>query len=415
MKHGRQVTRQYATTVADVANHQIIDVLPTRSFVDVAAWIGQQLNAVGIKVVQASSVPDDTERILTSVAEAMRRAALVLITGGLGPTKDDITKKALSDFFGTDLVFNPDVYSDVKRFVQIRGIPENPLHRTQAMVPRSCTVVRNAIGTAPGMWFEKDGGIVVSMPGVPSEMRKMMQEAILPVLLSRFTPGVIVQRSVLVHGISESNLAVKIARWEVELPEGLKLASLPHGGFIHLRLTTSGENESALVELVEAERDKLSALIGEYIWDFSDRTPEALLNDILADRGATLALIECDPRGELAARICAVHGNRLAGAAIAPTIEAAARLSGTAPALLEDPGMVGAKAADLIAENLRIRLGATLAVATSAASATVSGKPGTLLWTAIASSGRTASISLPASGYYVDKILFALIRFLREQ
>ncbi|MCE5333324.1 MAG: CinA family protein [Desulfobacteraceae bacterium] len=379
-----------------------------------AAWMGQQLTAAGIAVVQTSTVPDDRQRILTSVAEAMRRADLVLITGGLGPTRDDITKKALCDFFRTELVFDPAVYEDVKRFIQVRRIPDNPLQKLQAMVPRSCTVIRNRIGTAPGMWFEKDETIIVSMPGVPSEMKKMMGESVLPKILSRFSPGAIVERSVLVHGISESNLALKIAHWEAALPEGLKLASLPHGGFIHLRLTVSGRDESALARLAERERDKLLEIIREYVFDLSDKSPEALVSDILRDRGISLALIECGSGGTLVARIGAVPGSGLAGAAIAFTGSAAAHLSGTDPASLEVWGLESRKAAESMAESLRTRLGADVAVATSAVSLTPSGDPDPTLWAAFSSSSRSSSAPFPATRYCADRIMFTLISFLRN-
>ncbi|MHC1729580.1 MAG: molybdopterin-binding protein [Syntrophobacteraceae bacterium] len=382
-----------------------------------AAWIGRQLNAAGIAVGQMTSVADTKERIAAALERALDGADFVVITGGLGPTRDDVTKKALCEFFHTDLVFSEEVFGDVKRYISSRQIPENDLHRTQAMVPRDCIILRNSRGTAPGMWFKKDGKIIVSLPGVPSEMKAMMQGEVLPKIRSTLTPGTILYKSVLVHGISESNLALKLARWERDLPSCFELASLPHGGYLHLRLGASGRDECKLDQSTGAEMDKLRNIIGEYIHDFSDRSPEQVLGDLLREKNLNIAIIECGTDGALAGRLTSIPTNlqSIAGAATALTGQAVAAISGIEPALIGDGGPTSREAAESMAARFRERLGSTLAVATSSVSAEAEERSSESrsLWMAIASAEGVKSEKVAATAYHVDKMLFMLLEYLR--
>jgi nicotinamide-nucleotide amidase len=385
-----------------------------------AAWMGRQLYAAGIEVVQATSVPDDKDYIEAALREALKRAELVLITGGLGPTRDDVTKNALCDFFKTGLVFNQDVLEDIRSFLRARGIPENELHKTQAMVPRNCAVIRNVVGTAPGMWFEVDGRIVVSVPGVPAEMKIMLQNVVLPGVQTRITPGVILYRSVLVHGISESNLALKVAQWERDLPDGLTLASLPHGGFINLRLKITAKDESAATRIAAAQMDKLKGIIGTYIYDFSDSTPEQLIANLLLEKSLTVAVIEAGSTGALAARILAVlsGAERLTGWAVALTDRAIEELSGVDFSAMNIQGVTaGPEAAKKMAICFRDRLKsdigfATLAVAEKAGQ--VYEKQERSIWVAVDSAEGAVSFEVPMSAYHIDRVLFILLEHLRK-
>lgn len=383
-----------------------------------AAWIGQQLNATGIAVAKMTTVPDSRDCIAAALDRALCDASLVVMTGGLGPTRDDVTKKALCDYFGSELVFSREVWEDVKRYIGFRQIPENDLHRTQAMVPRACMIMRNSRGTAPGMWFEKEGKIIVSLPGVPAEMKAMMQETVLPGIRSILTPGAILYRPALVHGISESNLALKLANWERELPSCFDLASLPHGGYIELRLRGAGGEEAELERSARAEMDKLSDILGEYLYDFSDRSPQQILGDLLREKNFSMALIEAGTGGALAARIASIPDNLdlIAGAATALSKRAAAAIAGVEPALIENHGLSSREAVESMAARFRERLGADLGIATSSAAPIpepgVSESP--CLWVAAALGDRVESWKLPVTVYQVDKILFMLIKYLRE-
>jgi len=225
-----------------------------------SAWMARQLNDIGIRVKQISSVSDDRQHILTALKEAAGRADLILITGGLGPTKDDITKKTLCEYFGVELVLNHDALVNVERiFMRLRGALTELLevNRLQAMVPANCEVIQNKNGTAPCMWFNEGGKIYVSMPGVPHEMMYLMEGDVLPRLKSTFKLLAIIHYTILTAGEGESYLANRIADIEDALPSNIKLAYLPKLGQVRLRLSGYGENEGALSEEIKIYAAKI--------------------------------------------------------------------------------------------------------------------------------------------------------------
>jgi len=209
-------------------------------------WISEELDKVGIKTIRKSSVGDEKEKILNILKESLERADIVLITGGLGPTKDDITKKTLVEFFDDHLVINAHAEEFVRGFFEKRGRPFTELNRQQAAIPSKSTYLHNATGTAPGMWFDYHGKVVVSMPGVPMEMKYLMTNEVIPRLKSNFKLPEIIHQMVRTIGIGESFLAERIEQWEDELPENIKLAYLPSFGEVKLRLTGIGENRETV-------------------------------------------------------------------------------------------------------------------------------------------------------------------------
>ncbi len=192
-----------------------------------SAWIGKQLSLTGIKVHQISSISDDEKHILQALAEAEQRVDLVLITGGLGPTKDDITKKTLCKYFNTRLIIHEDILEKIKIFFDRRGFKMSEINVQQAALPENCTIIPNPVGTASGMWFEKNNTVFVSMPGIPHEMKRIMTDGVLPKLKKEFDLPVIIHRTVLTYGIIESELSDQLEDFEKNLPEGMKLAYLP--------------------------------------------------------------------------------------------------------------------------------------------------------------------------------------------
>lgn len=243
-----------------------------------SAWLGTQLSLAGIAVKQITSISDDKQAILDTLGAAERRANIILITGGLGPTKDDITKQTLCDFFGTKLVTNNEVLAFLKNLFTSRNRPLLEVNLKQADVPENCEVLHNSNGTAPGMWFNKGGKIFISMPGVPHEMKGIFTNQALPRLKTHFDLPHIYHRTILTQGIGESFLAEMIKDWEDSLPpKGIKLAYLPNYGKVRLRLTSSGKNKTELEALVNAEADKLYALAGKYIYGEEEfgKTPPA--------------------------------------------------------------------------------------------------------------------------------------------
>ena len=233
-----------------------------------SAWIGTQLNFAGIKVKQISSVSDDREHILKALREAENRADLILITGGLGPTKDDITKKTLAEYFNVGMIQHAETENMVRDFFAKRGRELTELNRKQAEVPENCEVLLNHQGTAPGMWFEVRNKFFVSMPGVPFEMKALMENLVLPKLKSKFSLPAIYHKTLLTNGIGESFLAEKIEDWENSLAaDNLKLAYLPSPGMVRLRLSTMGQNSDELKTKIESAFERLIPQINEYFLD----------------------------------------------------------------------------------------------------------------------------------------------------
>jgi competence/damage-inducible protein CinA-like protein len=232
-----------------------------------SAWMATLLNENGIKVFQITSVSDNKEHILTTLKEAIQRADIILITGGLGPTRDDITKHTLCEYFDTKLRLDESVLEDVTTIFKKFGRGVTDINRKQAEVPENCIPLHNKNGTAPGMWFEENGKIYVSMPGVPFEMKALMTDEVIPRLKKKFTLPVIIHKNILTQGISESMLAERIADWETSLEkEGIKLAYLPSSSTVRLRLSISGPDAKVLQEKIDRKLGELKLLIEPHIW-----------------------------------------------------------------------------------------------------------------------------------------------------
>jgi len=274
-----------------------------------STWLAEKLESIGLKIRQITAISDDKLHIIEALDAAASKSNLVVITGGLGPTEDDITKQTLAEYFGTKLVENQDVLNDLKRFIEARNLTMNKLNIKQAELPESCTVVRNTIGTAAGMWFEKDETVFISMPGVPFEMKKMFEESFMPMLLSHFKTPEIVHFTVQTYGIPESNLAELIADWEKNLPKSVKLAYLPSPERLRLRLSTISTNVAETEQFMQSEYKKLRAIIGNAIYDVGDKYLHETIGDILREKNATLATAESCTGGNISRLITSVSGS----------------------------------------------------------------------------------------------------------
>jgi nicotinamide-nucleotide amidase len=260
-----------------------------------SAFIARQLNDAGISVKQISSVSDDREHILTALAEAADRADIILITGGLGPTKDDITKKTLATFFGVGLIENKEALENVQRiFRRIRGEDAIMLdiNKQQALVPENCEVILNKNGTAPGMWFNHKGKIYVSMPGVPFEMMYMIEEEVIPKLKTTLKLPFIIHKTILTAGEGESYLATRIADIEDDLPSDVKLAYLPKPGQVRLRLSAYGEDQALLQKKVDEFSARIIERVKNVVIAEEDIPFEKVILNTLAEKSQTLSIAE---------------------------------------------------------------------------------------------------------------------------
>lgn len=273
-----------------------------------SAWMGEQFNLNGIEIYQITSVHDDHDHIMEAIEKAEKNVDLVVITGGLGPTKDDITKATLCEYFNTKLVFHEATLERIKKRFANRGIDMNKLNRDQAMLPEACAVLTNKLGTAPGMWFEKNETIFVSMPGVPFEMKYLVEFEVLPKLRATGKTKAIFHKTVLTQGLPESMLADKIESWEDALPVHVKLAYLPNPMSVRLRLSAMGEDQEQLKNEVEHEIEKLKQLIPKNIFGYDTETMAQVIGRMLSENGKTLAVAESCTGGTISQLITAVPG-----------------------------------------------------------------------------------------------------------
>jgi nicotinamide-nucleotide amidase len=359
-----------------------------------SAWIAEQLNMAGIKVVQITSIADDHHAILKTLKEATGRAEIILMTGGLGPTRDDITKQALCEYFDSHLVFNQQAYENVERLFRMRGLPVTPLNRRQAEVPAACVPLPNPEGTAPGMWFERDGKYIVSMPGVPFEMRAMLINHVLPRFAKYTSAHFILHKTILTHGVGESLLAKKIEQWENDLPENIRLAYLPQPGIVRLRLTAIG-NEKPLLEKQLNELDaKLNQIIPELVFGYDNDTMEEVVGRYLKNQGKTVATAESCTGGYIAHLITGVPGSSVyfKGSVVAYANELKENHLGVNPAAIAEHGAVSEVVVRQMADGVRLKMGTDYALAVSGIAGPDGGteeKPVGTTWIALSSKEQT--------------------------
>ena len=355
-----------------------------------SAWMGAELSKSGFDVYRITSVHDRKEDILSALNEAAGKTDLVLITGGLGPTSDDITKPTLCEFFNTHLVLNTEVLSMIEEMMKHRNFSMNEKNRQQAKVPESCRVLKNASGTAPGMWFEKDNTIYVSMPGVPHEMKYLMTELVLPELNKRFTSQVIIHRNIMTYGTFESKLADILTGFESGLPENIKLAYLPASGIIKLRLTGTGEDRSLLSGIINDQVIKLYETIPEFIYGEDEESLEMVIGKLLISKNKTISTAESCTGGEIAHMITSVAGSSAyyKGSIIAYSNLIKTQLLGVQDYIITRYGAVSEYTAKEMAVGVRSILNTDFALATTGIAGPDGGteyKPLGTIWMAVAS------------------------------
>ncbi|MDE6778238.1 MAG: competence/damage-inducible protein A [Alistipes sp.] len=387
-----------------------------------AASISRRLNAAGITVAERTSVGDDREQIIRTLERELAQSEAVILTGGLGPTKDDITKKTLAEIFGSRMVRDEAVADHVRTMLEKRGIAFNELNQGQAMVPECCTVLFNRHGTAPGMWFERDGRVVVSLPGVPFEMEHLMEDEVMPRLRERFSLRQIVHRTMITSGLAESMLAERIAAWEEALPEYLHLAYLPSPTVVRLRLSAYEVDGESVGREIEERFERLKEIIPQYILGFETATLQSAVHDLLISRGETLAVAESCTGGAIASRFTAMAGASayfLCGV-VSYSNEAKRDVLGVPAELIERHGAVSEQVARSMAEGVRRISGADYGVATTGIAGPTGGtaeKPVGTVWIAVASESGTAAVMKQSGtdrGQIIDRASGYAISLLRD-
>ena len=362
-------------------------------------WISGELDKLGIKVLQKWTIGDEREQILQAFANATQTADIVLITGGLGPTNDDLTKPLLAEFFNVGLVMNEDALGDIETLFAKAGREMTELNRAQAKLPTNCTKITNQMGTAPGMWFEEGDTVYISMPGVPYEMKHMMEQTILPKLADKFLEGIIYHKMIKTIGIAESKLADVIKEWENNLPSNIKLAYLPTYGQVKLRLTSTGNDLDELKKATQDQVDLLLPLIDKYVYGYDDDELENVIGKMLLDAGMTVGTAESCTGGKVASLITGVPGSSSYywGSIVSYDNQIKINQLGVDSEVLEEYGAVSEEVVSAMAEGARKQLGVSIGLATSGVAGPDGGtpeKPVGTIWIAYADENQTIAKKL---------------------
>ena len=358
-----------------------------------AAWMGAALNQHGIRVAESIAIADQPSAILSALENALEEVSIILITGGLGPTKDDLTKHTLAAFFNQELVINDEVMSRNRAYFESRGLPFLETNEKQAELPSGCRVIHNMRGTASGMWFEWRGKVVVSMPGVPYEMQGMMTDEIIPSLCQYFKCPRIVHRTILTTGVGESFLADRIAAWEESLQkDSIHLAYLPSPGMVKLRMSVYGGSDAQLEAMRQRELELLG-LLGDTVYGFDEDTLITVVAKRLKELGATLSVAESCTGGRISHELTSVAGSSayFLGGVVTYHEQLKSNLLDVDPQLIAEHGVVSREVAAAMAEGVRktCRSDYALSVTGVAGPDALEGKPVGYIWIGLSTPDRT--------------------------
>lgn len=335
-----------------------------------SVFISKALNEIGISVYQITSIQDEKQHILEALENAKQKVDLVLITGGLGPTKDDITKRTLCEYFDDTLVKNEEVLAHIEELFEkyIKTSPISDMNREQALVPSKAQILKNQFGTAPGMWLEKENTVFVSMPGVPYEMRGLMSNYIIPKLQEEFERPFIYHKTILTYGMGESSIAMKIEDWENNLPNNVKLAYLPNFGKVRLRLTGKGKNKEEIISKVDSYAQKLYPIIGDIIQGIEGESNIVTqIGELLVAKNQKLAAAESCTGGRVAAQITQESGVSafFNGSAVTYAVQSKIDILGVPEALIEKHSVVSKEVVAAMAIGAKNIYKADYAIATT--------------------------------------------------
>lgn len=355
-----------------------------------AHWLAQKMDAMGFRIRQHISVGDTKEAILKALKDGLDQVDVVLITGGLGPTNDDLTMPVLNAFFGGELITDATVYKDIEAFVLRRGGEMNANNKKQALVPDNCKVIRNKNGTAPGLWFETKGKVVVSMPGVPHEMKRMTEETVVPWLQEKYQFPTIVHRMIQTQGIPESKLAEMLTHWERNVPSSIKLAYLPSPGRVKLRLSSIGDDKVEIESIIQQQVEGLQGIIPpKNIIATDNKRIEEVIGEVLKQKNATLATAESCTGGYIAHLLTSISGSSdyFKGAIVSYANDVKVNELLVKESDLKKVGAVSQQVAEQMALGVLKRLDTDYALATTGIAGPTGGtdeKPVGSVWIAVA-------------------------------
>ena len=366
-----------------------------------ASWIGEELNNLGFNISHGAVISDNKEDIISALKNAANRSDVIIITGGLGPTKDDITKHTLTEYFNTSLELNKDIENSIIAYFKSVNRPILKSNLDQALLPKSCQVLFNSRGTASGMWFEKNNIIYISLPGVPYEMKGIMKEHVIPKLLSKMGgETVLVNKTIRTHGMGESFLAEIIKSWEDNLSnDNIKLAYLPSPGIVKLRLSVVGLDQLILEKKLDNAIDELKALIPDQIYGYGNVTMEGIVGNLLKGRELTVATAESCTGGSVAKMLTSISGSSsyFNGSIVSYTNQSKVDLLNVNNNDIDNFGAVSQQVVEQMAEGVRNKLHTDYGISTSGIAGPSGGtkeKPVGTVWIAVASKNRIVSKKL---------------------
>ncbi len=334
-----------------------------------SAFIAKSLDRIGVEVVEMLSISDDKKHILDTFAQLQNKVDVVIVTGGLGPTKDDVTKKTFCEYFNDELVVDQKVLAHVTELIEgFYKRPISQLNKDQALVPSTCTVLHNKVGTAPGMWMKKEDTVFISLPGVPYEMKYLVEEEIIPKIVREYKRPYIIHKTILTYGQGESLVAERIEQWENNLPEFIKLAYLPNPGRVRLRLTARGTNKEELEEAIESNVQSLDAIIHDIIVGYEENeTIETVIGKLLSKQNKTISTAESCTGGRIASLLSAVPGssNYFKGSIVSYATEVKVNVLGVSQSLIDQFSVVSAEVASAMALSVKDLLKTDYALATT--------------------------------------------------
>jgi len=332
-------------------------------------FIAKELDRIGVETYEMISISDDKQHILNTFAQLQNKVDVVIVTGGLGPTKDDVTKKTFCDYFDDELVVNPEVLAHVTELIEgFYKRPISQLNKDQALVPSKCTVLHNKMGTAPGMWMKKENTVFVSLPGVPYEMKYLVENEIIPKIVKEYKRPYIIHKTILTYGQGESLVAERIENWENNLPEFIKLAYLPNPGRVRLRMTARGTDKEELEKAIEENVQSLDAIIHDIIVGYEENeTIETVVGKLLAKNNKTISTAESCTGGKIASLLASIEGSSryFKGSVVSYATEAKVNVLGVSQDLIDQFSVVSAEVVKAMALNAKDILKTDYAIATT--------------------------------------------------